>query len=254
MAESAAPEPPITEPARLSIVMPVLNEAATLAAALKALQPLRRCGVELIVVDGESTDESVRLALPLADTVMTTTPGRATQMNLGASAASGDALLFLHADTRLPEHATEHIQQALGERRWGRFDITLDGKSRWLGVIATLMNARSRLTGIATGDQAMFMTRAAFAAAGGFPEQPLMEDIALAQQLKKAGRPACLKNRVTSSGRRWGQHGVWRTIGLMWRLRYRYWCGAHPEDLAYEYQKSESFKREPLKKEHRDAR
>jgi rSAM/selenodomain-associated transferase 2 len=225
-------------------VVPVLNEATTLVAALEALQPLRRRGVELIVVDGESRDKSASLALPLADTVMTSTPGRATQMNIGASAASGDVLLFLHADTRLPDNALEQLNQALAAHRWGRFNVTLEGSSCWLGMIATLMNARSRLTGIATGDQAMFMSRAAFAAAGGFPEQPLMEDIELSQRLKRHGRPACLKARVITSGRRWEQHGVWRTIWLMWRLRLYYWLGADPEDLARAY----------LKKEPRDAR
>lgn len=227
--------PTLTEPARISIVVPVLNEAATLVAALEALQPLRRRGVELIVVDGESRDKSASLALPLADTVMTSAPGRATQMNLGASASSGDVLLFLHADTRMPADTLEQLNQALAAHRWGRFDVTLEGTSRWLGTIAALMNARSRLTGIATGDQAMFMSRAAFAAAGGFPEQPLMEDIALSKQLKKAGRPACLTSRVITSGRRWEQHGVWRTIWLMWRLRLCYWLGADPADLAREY-------------------
>ncbi|MDN6179398.1 MAG: TIGR04283 family arsenosugar biosynthesis glycosyltransferase [Halomonas subglaciescola] len=215
--------------------MPVFNEAATLVAALEALQPLRRRGVELIVVDGESRDKSAVLALPLADTVLTSGPGRAAQMNLGASAADGDALAFLHADTRLPEGALESISQALAGRRWGRFDVTLKGQSRWLGVIAALMNARSRFTGIATGDQAMFMTRAAFAAAGGFPEQPLMEDVALSRQLKKHGKPACLKARVTSSARRWDSHGVWPTVRLMWRLRWRYWRGESPAQLAREY-------------------
>ncbi|MGO1627146.1 MAG: TIGR04283 family arsenosugar biosynthesis glycosyltransferase, partial [Halomonadaceae bacterium] len=202
---------------------------------LAALTPLRRRGVEVVVVDGESTDPSASIALPLADTVLTGPPGRGSQMNLGASAASGDTLVFLHADTRLPDDAPEQIQQALAGHRWGRFDIALVGQSRWLGVIAALMNARSRLTGIATGDQVMFMTRAAFAAAGGFPEQPLMEDITLARQLKKAGRPACLTRCVESSGRRFERHGVWPTIWLMWRLRFRYWCGAHPADLAREY-------------------
>lgn len=223
------------EPVRISIVMPVLNEAATLTAALDALQPLRRRGIELIVVDGESTDKSAILAVPLADTVMTSEPGRATQMNLGASAADGDVLLFLHADTRLPTDLPEQLSEALATHRWGRFDMTLDGHSRWLGVIAALMNARSRLTGIATGDQAMFMTRSAFAAAGGFPEQPLMEDVAFSRRLKKHGKPACLKARVTSSARRWDRHGVWPTVRLMWRLRYRYWRGASSAELAREY-------------------
>lgn len=225
--------------AGISMVMPVLNEAATLAAALEALAPFRRRGAELVVVDGESTDASASIALPLADSVLTGPAGRGTQLNLGASAAAGDTLVFLHADTRLPDDAPEQILEALAARRWGRFDVTLTGQSRWLGVIAALMNARSRLTGIATGDQAMFMTRAAFAAAGGFPEQPLMEDIALSGRLKRIGRPACLKRRVRVSGRRWERHGVWPTVWLMWQLRLRYRLGASPEKLAREYTRRE---------------
>lgn len=190
---------PALNPAHLSIVIPVLNEAATLAATLEGLQPLRRRGAELVVVDGESTDRSAALALPLADTVMTAPPGRGAQMNLGASAAGFDTLVFLHAGTRLPDGAPEQIQQALATRRWGRFDVTLTNRP---GVIAALINARSRLTGVATGAQAMFMARAVFAAAGGFPEQPSRADIAMSRQLKKQGRPACLKARVTSSGHR----------------------------------------------------
>lgn len=192
MADTAA-----LNPAHLSIVIPVLNEAPTLAATLEGLQPLRRRGMELVVVDGESTDRSAALALPLADTVMTAAPGRGAQMNLGASAAGFDTLLFLHAGTRLPDGAPEQIRQALSTHRWGRFDVTLTNRP---GVIAALINARSRLTGVATGAQAMFMTRAAFAAAGGFPERSPREDIAMSRQLKKQGRPACLKARVTSAG------------------------------------------------------
>lgn len=229
------PETDVSATPGISIIIPVLNEAATLATALDTLAPLRRQGVELVVVDGESTDNSASIALPRADTVLAGPPGRGVQMNLGASAADGDTLVFLHADTRLADDAPEQIQSALATRRWGRFDVTLAGRSRWLDVIAALMNARSRLTGVATGDQAMFMTRAAFAAAGGFPEQPLMEDIALSKRLKKAGRPACLKSRVTSSGRRWEKRGIWRTVWLMWRLRWRYWRGEDPARLAREY-------------------
>ncbi|WNK20794.1 TIGR04283 family arsenosugar biosynthesis glycosyltransferase [Halomonas piscis] len=193
MADTAAPNP-----AHLSIVIPVLNEATTLAATLEALQPLRRRGAELVVVDGESRDASAALALPLADTVMTAAPGRGAQMNLGASAAGFDTLLFLHADTRLPEDAPRQIQRALETHRWGRFDVTLTHQP---GVIAALINAGSRLTGVAAGAQALFMTRSAFAAAGGFPERPPREAIALSRQLKKQGRPACLKARVESSAR-----------------------------------------------------
>lgn len=219
----------------LSIIMPVLNEADALPAILAALQPLRAQGVEVVVVDGESQDDTLALAKPLADHVLTSLPGRARQMNLGAAHARADALLFLHADTRLPPEALSLITQALATRPWGRFDIRLEGQSHWLPVISTMINLRSRLTGIATGDQALFIRRGAFEAVGGFPDQPLMEDIDITRRLKRLSRPACLRAQVVSSGRRWDQNGAWRTIVLMWRLRYRYWRGVDAEALAKAY-------------------
>jgi rSAM/selenodomain-associated transferase 2 len=227
---------PLNAPPSISIVVPVLNEAAEIVAALSALQALRAGGAELIVADGGSNDATVALATPLADRVIATPRGRASQMNAGAGVARGEVLLFLHADTRLPDDPLTRIAAGLGEgRAWGRFDVRIEGRSMWLPLVAALMNRRSRLTGIATGDQAMFVTRQAFRAVGGFPDIPLMEDIALSQRLLKFSRPACLAARATTSGRRWERHGVWRTILKMWRLRLRFFLGADPRQLAREY-------------------
>ncbi len=221
---------------RLSIIVPVLDEAAVIASQLLLLQPLRASGAEIIVVDGGSSDATRELAAPLADRVMAGTRGRALQMNLGANTASGDTLLFLHADTRLPDGADRMIADALSATNaWGRFDVAIEGTHPMLQVIAALMNLRSRLTGIATGDQAMFMTRAAFERSGSYPAIALMEDIALSRALRRLSRPTCLRARVTTSGRRWEQHGVWRTIFVMWRLRLAYFFGAEPARLAAQY-------------------
>ncbi len=221
----------------LTIVMPVLNEAAGIAQALLALAPLRARGAQLIVADGGSSDDTVALARAGGARVVDAPRGRALQMNAGAQHASGDVLLFLHADTRLPANADTLIAQALakGSRVWGRFDVRIEGRPSFLRVIAALMNLRSRWSGIATGDQAMFMTRATFEAVGGFPAQPLMEDIEMSARLRKHSRPACLRACVATSGRRWESRGVWRTVLLMWRLRYAYWRGAAPEGLAELY-------------------
>jgi rSAM/selenodomain-associated transferase 2 len=222
---------------RLSIVMPVLDEGEGIAGALDALAELRALGVELIVVDGGSRDATVQRARLRADHVLTAPRGRATQMNAGAAKASGDVLLFLHADTRLPPEAERLVLDGLARsnHRWGRFDVTIAGRHPMLKLVGWTMNLRSRLTAIATGDQAMFMTREAFESAGGFPEIPLMEDIALAKVLKRMGRPLCIRERAITSGRRWERHGVWLTILLMWRLRLAYRLGADPARLARLY-------------------
>jgi rSAM/selenodomain-associated transferase 2 len=227
----------VTGEPSLSIVIPVLNEAANIVPALQLLVPLRANGAEIIVADGGNTDDTVVLATPLADQVLTSARGRAIQMNAGAAAAHGDVLLFLHADTRLPSHADTLILEGLARSRcaWGRFDVSIEGHHRLLPVVAAFMNARSRLTGIATGDQAIFVTRDAFTAAGGFPEIALMEDITLAHNLKRISRPLCLRARVTTSGRRWESRGLLRTILLMWRLRLAYFFGTKPEELARRY-------------------
>jgi rSAM/selenodomain-associated transferase 2 len=223
--------------AQLSIIVPVLNETDHIVAALEALRPLRARGVELIVVDGGSQDDTVARATPLAHFVIASPPGRALQMNAGATIASADVLLFLHADTRLPPDADRLVHDGLAQSRhaWGRFDVAIEGRHPLLPLVAASMNLRSRLTGIATGDQAMFMTRDAFTSAGGFPEIALMEDITFARSLKRVSRPLCLRARVTTSGRRWEQRGVVRTILLMWRLRLAYFFGATPDTLARRY-------------------
>ncbi len=220
---------------RLSIIVPVLNEAPDIVAALDALQPLRARGHEVVVVDGGSTDGTGALAQPLSDRVLTAPRGRAAQMNAGAAASRGDALLFLHADTRLPEGADALVAVALAHRRWGRFDVRIDSAHPLLAVVGAVMNLRSRLTGIATGDQALFVTRAAFDDAGGFPAIALMEDLAFSSTLRRGGRPACLTAKVVTSGRRWERNGVVPTILLMWRLRLWYFFGADPRRLARIY-------------------
>lgn len=220
----------------LSIIIPVLNEASGIGNALQPLQVLRQQGVEIIVVDGGSADDTAHLAEALADRVITAPKGRGGQMNAGAALAQGDILLFLHADTRLPAATPELVNQAIAQgAAWGRFDVLIDGKVAGLRLVAFMMNWRSRLTGIATGDQAIFVTKTAFTAAHGFPDIPLMEDIVFSRRLLAIGRPACLSEKVTTSGRRWERHGVLRTILLMWRLRLRFFFGASPQALAEEY-------------------
>jgi rSAM/selenodomain-associated transferase 2 len=217
---------------RLSIVVPALNEAPRIGEALRALAPLRARGHEVIVVDGGSEDGTAELARGACDVVLTAPRGRAAQMNAGARAARGDALLFLHADTRLPANADELVTKALKDRLWGRFDVAIEGRHPLLPVVARAMSLRSRLSGIATGDQAIFVRRDAFP---GFPEIPLMEDVALSQAMKRAGSPACLAARVVTSGRRWDERGLVRTVLLMWRLRLEYALGADPARLAARY-------------------
>jgi rSAM/selenodomain-associated transferase 2 len=222
---------------KLSIIMPVLNEGESIAAALDVLADLRARGTEVIVVDGGSCDATVQRARPRADRVVLASRGRALQMNAGAEQASGDVLLFLHADTRVPADADHVMLKGLERsgRVWGRFDVKIDGRSPVLLVVAWFMNLRSRLTGIATGDQATFVRRSAFQAVGGFPAIALMEDIALCKQLKRVSRPLCLRERVITSGRRWEKKGVLSTIILMWHLRLAYFFGADPKELARQY-------------------
>ena len=259
----------------LAIVMPVLNEGAALQTSLRALRPLRQRGVLLVVADGGSTDGSASLALPFADRVLVAPRGRAAQMHAGALAAmqamaalspdapdsandartettrngtQGDAnpdrttpdpvLLFLHADTTLPPQADALVLEALRStgRAWGRFDVRIDAPALRFRMVGFLMNQRSRLTGIATGDQAMFVRASAYRAVGGFADIALMEDIALSRALlRRAGRPACLQTRVVTSARRWQRHGFWRTVLLMWSLRAGYFFGMSPSRLARLY-------------------
>ena len=217
---------------RLSVVVPALNEASGIRPALEALAPLRAGGHEVIVVDGGSSDGTPELARGLCDRVLSAPRGRALQMNAGAAAATGDALVYLHADTHLPQGADELIFQSLRLSPWGRFDVEIDARHPLLRIVACTMNLRSRLTGIATGDQAIFVRREAFP---GFPEIQLMEDVAFCKAMKRFGPPACRRERVVTSGRRWESRGVLRTIVLMWRLRLMYFLGARPEYLARIY-------------------
>jgi len=224
-------------PSSLSVVIPTLNEAAGILSFFRPLQRLRERGVELILADGGSRDGTVAAASPLADRVLSSPPGRALQMNAGAAHAGGDVLLFLHADARLPDDAERLILDGLREtgRRWGHFDVRLSGAAAMLRVVEWMMNRRSRFTGIATGDQGLFIERGLFNEIGGFPAIELMEDIALCATLKRHGRPLCLAQSVIASSRRWEKHGIWRTIALMWRLRLAYFLGAEPARLAEIY-------------------
>lgn len=222
---------------RLSVIVPALNEAAGIADTLQPLQALRRRGHEVIVVDGGSHDATVRVATLLADRVLDSRRGRATQMNAGAQAASGTVLWFLHADTRPPADADRIILSALAAgsgREWGHFDVDLGGP--WLlRMVGWLMNRRARISRIATGDQGLFVTRRAFRQAGGFAPVALMEDIVLSRALRRIGRPLVLRPALQPSTRRWEKHGVIPTILAMWLLRFAFFIGVSPERLITYY-------------------
>lgn len=222
--------------AHIAVIVPVLNEATGLPELMARLQRLQHDGAEVVLVDGGSSDNSVSLAEKAGLPVSRSERGRALQMNTGAASSSADVFVFLHADTVLPPAALSAIQAGLqGTTCWGRFDVAIAGRSSLLPVVAWMMNWRSRLSGIATGDQAIFMTRQAFEKIGGFPAQPLMEDIEASRRLKALSRPVCLRDTVITSGRRWDTHGAWRTIILMWRLRWAYWRGRPASELAAAY-------------------
>ncbi|WP_187298715.1 TIGR04283 family arsenosugar biosynthesis glycosyltransferase [Marinobacter sp. F3R11] len=226
----------MSDPFSLSIIVPVWMEAGGIVETLEALQPLRSAGHEVIVVDAGSTDGSAGLAAPLADRVIQSGQGRAVQMNAGASVAKGDVLLFLHADTRLPVDVQACLEDFFySNKAWGRFDVRLSGRGAMLGVVAWFMNRRSRLTGICTGDQALFVRRSVFEALQGFDQLPIMEDVEFSRRLCRISRPFCVRSLVITDSRRWEQRGVWRTIFLMWRLRWRYWRGESPESLVHSY-------------------
>ena len=222
---------------RLSIIIPVLNEAGRIQAALEPLQTLRQNGHEIIVVDGGSQDATRSLCVPLVDRVLQSPPGRARQMQAGAALASGDILWFLHADSSVPAHADGLICDSLAASNadWGRFDIALDEDHALLRCVAWFMNQRTRLTGIATGDQGIFIRRPLFERIGGFPDVPLMEDIRISRALKRHGQPSRVKTRLGTSSRRWKKHGIARTILTMWSLRLAHFAGVSPERLARFY-------------------
>lgn len=222
---------------RISVVVPTLDERAGIGGMLAALQPLRIKGHEVVVVDGGSADGTLEAVGSLADQVIRSPRGRAAQQNAGAAAARGEIFLFLHADTRLPGGADALVLDALSRsgRTWGRFDVRLSGRHPLLRIVERMISERSRLTGVATGDQAMFVRRESFTRVGGFPTLPLMEDVALSRALKRLGPPVCLRACVTTSSRRWETRGIVRTILLMWRLRLAYYLGADPHRLAERY-------------------
>ena len=228
---------------KYSIIIPTLNEAETIHDFLMPLQALReQC--EIIIADAGSTDETKSISSPLVDQFIIAPKGRATQMNAGAEIAAASIYIFLHADTYLPEQALSLIQQGLDKGAlWGRFDMQLMGQHRMLRVVSQMMNWRSRLSGIATGDQVIFITRQAFGQVSGFPDIALMEDIAISKRLKKFARPYCIKAKVKSSARRWESFGVWRTIALMWSIRLRYFLGQSPNDLAELYRQGIFWRR-----------
>lgn len=222
---------------RLSIIVPTLNEAEGIVAMLESLREMRGRGHEVIVVDGGSSDGTANLAAGLADRLLVASAGRASQMNAGARAAAGDVLLFLHADSRLPGAADRLVLQGLaaGGAAWGRFDVRIASAHPLLRLVETMMNLRSRLTRICTGDQGIFVRREAFDAVGGYPVQALMEDIAISARLRRLSAPLCLRQRCLTSARRWESQGVLRTIILMWWLRLQYALGVAPARLARDY-------------------
>lgn len=225
---------------RLAVVVPVFNEGGAIESTLARMHDLRKRGTQVIVVDGGSDDATAALAKPHADQVLQSSRGRAQQMNAGAKAAiesGGEILLFLHADSALPDSADRLIETALrtSGRVWGRFDVRIDAEVPMLKVVSAMMNGRSRLTGICTGDQAIFVTRRAFEQLAGFAPIALMEDIEFSKRARSLSWPVAISTRVVTSGRRWQRHGIWRTIVLMWRFRLAYFFGADPQRLAQRY-------------------
>jgi rSAM/selenodomain-associated transferase 2 len=220
---------------RISVIIPVLNEEKAIGPALAALTALKPH--EIIVVDGGSGDRTREIGAQAGAKVLLSGAGRARQMNRGALEATGDVLLFLHADTRLPASALRDIAAALGEPRYvgGRFDVELDSDRWLLKVVGRMISYRSRVTKVGTGDQALFVRRETFGELDGFPDTPLMEDIAFCRRLKQLGEVACLKSKVVTSARRWETDGVWRTIFRMWALKLFYLAGVSPARLKRFY-------------------
>lgn len=223
--------------ASISIIIPALNESSIILDTLQPLQPMRARGHEIILVDGGSNDATLELAQPYVDKVISTSPGRAIQMNEGALNTTRKILWFLHADTCAPDNADQLILHALNDRKapWGYFDVQLSGKHPLLRMVETSMNLRTRLTGIATGDQGIFITKENFFNANAFANIPLMEDIELSRCLKKYHRPVRIHSKLITSSRRWEKNGILKTILLMWRLRLAYALGADPDKLAALY-------------------
>ena len=222
---------------KVSIIIPVLNEAEHIAGTLISLASYRSQGHEVVVIDGGSNDDTVSISQQYADRVLRSDAGRAMQMNSGIDEASGDALLFLHADTRLPADAVAKLIHALEDGYfWGRFNVRLSGKHFMFRIIERMMNLRSCITGIATGDQAIFVSHESIEIVGAYPRLPLMEDIVFSKRLRELGRPACIRQQVVTSSRRWEDKGILRTMLLMWRLRLLFFLGVPADRLARQYQ------------------
>lgn len=220
----------------IAIIVPVVNEAENMPALIEQLLQFNQPENEVVIVDGGSTDGTQYIVADLNLETVSAPKGRASQMNAGVMHSDADILVFLHADTEMPPNGLDLIRKAIADGAdWGRFNVTISGSHPMLKIIALLINWRSRLTGIATGDQVIFIHRDLFNAVAGFPEQPLMEDIEISKRLKKISRPACLSEKVVTSGRRWQKHGIWKTIVLMWWLRFSYWRGVSASTLAEYY-------------------
>ncbi len=244
----------MTVMATVSIIIPVLNEAGNLAYLFTNINKLNPKPQQVILVDGGSTDDSIDIIRSFINELMPdndckidwqmteSKAGRALQMNTGAALAISEILLFLHADTQLPMDAIESISAAMKRAEWGRFDVRIDSRQLMLKLVSQMINWRSKLSGIATGDQAIFISQSLFEQIGGYPNQALMEDVELCKQLKGMqlkgiATPARLKNKVITSARRWQQHGTWRTILLMWHLRFDYWRGVSADNIKQRYYK-----------------
>ena len=237
-----------------SIIIPVLNEATNLPLLFDNINKLNPNPQQVILVDGGSNDDSIDIIQSFINELMPdnnskidwqmteSKAGRALQMNTGAALATSDVLLFLHADTQLPMNAIESVSEAMKRAEWGRFDVQIASRQPTLRLVSQMINWRSRLSGIATGDQAIFISQFLFERIGNYPNQALMEDIELCKQLKGKqlkgiAKPACLKSKVITSARRWQQHGTWRTIILMWHLRFDYWRGVSADNIKARYYK-----------------
>ncbi len=224
----------------LSIIIPALNESESLCTLLPELFSQREC-VEVIVADGGSVDQTAAVVTASGARLITTERGRARQMNAGAAAANGEILLFLHADSQLPANGIQLVEEAIAcGSVWGRFDLRLTGRHWLLRVVERMINWRSCLSGIATGDQAIFLRRETFDTLGGYAEIPLMEDVELSKRLKRLGAPCCIRQPLTTSSRRWEHYGIVRTILLMWQMRLAYFLGASPQSLAQRYRCSDT--------------
>ncbi|WP_201560097.1 TIGR04283 family arsenosugar biosynthesis glycosyltransferase [Psychrobacter sp. NC44] len=244
----------MTAMATVSIIIPVLNEANNLPLLLDNINKLNPNPQQVIVVDGGSNDDSIGIIRSFINELMLdndrkidwqmteSKAGRALQMNAGAALATGEVLLFLHADTQLPINAIESVSEAMKRAEWGHFDVQIASRQPTLRLVSQMINWRSRLSGIATGDQAIFISQSLFEQIGNYPNQALMEDVELCKQLKGKqlkgiAKPACLKSKVITSARRWQQHGTWRTIILMWHLRFDYWRGVSADNIKARYYK-----------------